>query len=277
MRGSSFFEDIRQIDIEIGGQPSKAPIFYYDGSSMTAVFPARYSRLRELMPNPRYVPARLAPGLGAVAITCLDYRDTDVGAYRELAIAIPLNEPRFRANLPGRALVSAARLGQLHAFIRHLPVTTEVALRGGIDFYNFPKFIAEIDFTETNQDLRCRLAEGKEHILTLSGKRIATPRRQRTDQFSHLWMDGQPQAAQFKVNQLQVGTSRRPDAAVLTLGERHPVALELGRLLAWRKPLQYEHAPRFEAILFGPEHLTLPLVQRALQSVEALEQHKVSG
>ena len=138
MRGSAFFEDVRQVDVMIGEYSTKTPTFIYDGSYISAAFPARYRRLRELMPDPRYVPARLAPGLGVVAITYLDYRDTDLGPCREVGIAIALNEPYFRANLPGRALTSARRLGQVHVFVRHMPVTSEVAMRGGADFYNAP-------------------------------------------------------------------------------------------------------------------------------------------
>jgi hypothetical protein len=278
MRGSPFFEDVRQIDIMIGEQPTKTPTFYYDASSISAVFPARYRRLRELMQDPRYVPARLAPGLGVVVIACLDNRDTDIGPYREVVIAIPLNDPYFRANLPGRALRSGRRLGQLHAFVRHAPVTSEVSLRGGVDLYGYPKFIAEIDFSETDEQSRCRLAEGKEHILTFSGKRIPTPRSQRMDFFPHLWMNGQPQSTQYKQNQLQYGASSRRNAAVLELGERHPIALELRRLLVSRKPLQYEYVPRFEAILFGAEHQTPALAHRWSQAIAAaLEHHQLSG
>ena len=133
------------------------------------------------MPDPRYVPARVAPGLGVVAVTCFETRDTDVGRFRVVVIAIALNEPYFRANLPGRAVMSARRLGQVHAFVRHEAVTSEVVLRGGVDFYNYPMFIAEVDVSETDEQSRYRLAEGKEHILTLSGKRIPTPRSQRFD------------------------------------------------------------------------------------------------
>jgi hypothetical protein len=147
----------------------------------------------------------------------------------------------------------------------------------GNELYNFPHFIAEIDFSETDGQSRCRLAEGKEHILTLSGKRIPTPRSQRIDVFNH-WMDGQPQSAQVKYNQLQYGASSRRGAAVLELGERHPIALELRRLLVSRKPLQYEYVPRYEAILFGPEHQTPLLAQRWSQAIAAaLEHHQLSG
>lgn len=183
MRGSAFFKDVRQIDLKIGGELGKVPLFFYDGSYISAAFPARYRALRELMPDPRYVPARLAPGLGVVAVTCFETRDTDVGPYRVVVIAIPLNEPYFRANLPGRALISARRLGQMHTFVRHEGVTSELVLRGAVDLHSYPMFIAEIDFSETDAQSRCRLAEGTEHILTLAGKRIPTPRSRRIDLF----------------------------------------------------------------------------------------------
>ena len=148
------------------------------------------------MPDPRFCPARLAPGLGAIAVTCFEYRDTDLGPYNELAISVVLNEPWFLPNLPGRALISSLRRRQLHAWVHHLPVTTEIARAGGVDFYNYPKFVAGIDFEETATQRVCRLSEGAEHILTLSGERIATPRSEQLQLFSHLWMDRQPQGSE---------------------------------------------------------------------------------
>lgn len=268
MRGSPFFEGVKQVDFSIGGEPGKSPCFYYDASSMTAMFPARLSALRALMPDPRYVPARFAPGLGIVAISCLEYRETDIGPYNELGIAVALNAPGDRANLPGRALWRATRSGQLHAYIQHLPVTTEVALRGGVDFYNFPKFLADIEFADHDDQRACRLAEGREHIVTLRGHRIPAPKTATIQQFCHSWMDGQPQTAEFKVHRHEVGTRVRPGAAVLELGDRHPIARELDRLLVSRQPLRYEYAPSFEAILYQPEHLTLPLLVSMFESTE---------
>ncbi len=193
MRRSPFFEGVTQSEVTIAGQPAKVPIFYYDGTSTQAVFAARLGALRRLMPDPRFCPARLAPGLGAVAITCFEYRDTDIGPYNELAISVLLNEPWFLPNLPGLALISSLRRRQLHAWVHHLPVTTEIARAGGVDFYNYPKFIAGIDFQESGGRRVCRLSEGAEHILTLSGERIATPRSQQLQLFSHLWIGPRPQ------------------------------------------------------------------------------------
>ena len=257
MRGSPFFDDVTQSDVTTAGRRVKMPVFYYDGTATQAVFAARLGALRRLMPDPRFCPARLAPGLGAVAVTCFEYRDTDIGPYNELAISVVLNEPWFLPNLPGLALVSSLRRRQLHAWVHHLPVTTELARAAGVELYNYPKFIAGIDFQESGERRVCRLSEGAEHILTLSGERIAAPRSEQLQLFSHLWMDRQPQGSEFKINAVEMGVSVRPGAASLALGEHHPIACELAELIAWTRPVQYQYMARFEGILYGPEHLTL--------------------
>jgi hypothetical protein len=269
MRGSPFFDGVTQSKVTIAGQPVKMPIFYYDGTATQAVFVARLGALRRLMPDPRFCPARLAPGLGAVAVTCFEYRDTDIGPYNELAISVVLNEPWVLPNLPGLALASSLRRRQLHAWVHHLPVTTEIARAGGVDFYNYPKFIAGIDFRESEGRRICRLSEDTEHILTLSGERIGTPRSEQLQLFSHLWMDRQPQGSEFKINAVQMGVSVRPGAASLALGERHPIARELAEVIAWSRPIHYQYMARFEGILYGPEHLSLALLAQATAGAAA--------
>ena len=262
MRGSAFFEGVPQMEAVLGDEVLRLPVFYYDGTAISAVFLARLGALRRLMPDPRICPARLAPGLGAVAVTCFEYRDTDIGPYNELAISVPLNEPWFLANLPGRALIGGLRRRRLHAWVHHLPVTTEIARASGVEVYNYPKFVAGIDFEQTPTHRVCRLSEGQEHILTLSGERIPTPRSEQFQMFSHLWMDRQPQSSEFKINAVEMGMRLRPGAASLELGDRHPIARELAGVLVSRRPIQYQYMARFEGILYGPEHLTLPLIDR---------------
>ncbi len=264
MRGSPFFEDVAQMELTVRDEyPSKLPVFYYDAGLMAAAFPARLGRLRRLMPDPRFSPARLAPGLGVVAIICLEYRDCDVGAYNELAIAVLLNEPAQLVNLPGRALLRGRLNQQMHGWIQHLPVTTDFAVASGVDLFNFPKFLAGIDFSAGGT--QCRLTEGEEHILTLTGARIPTPDSSQMQVFSHAWMDRQPQSSEFKANLLDIGESLRPGAATLTLGDGHPIARELAGLLVSRRSIQYQLVPRFEAMLYGPAHLSLPQLAIALE------------
>jgi hypothetical protein len=267
-RQSAFFEGVSQVNATLAGEEAKLPIFYYDGTAQTAVFPARLGAVRRWLPDKRLVPARLAPGLGAVGVTCFEYRDTDIGPYNELAITVILKDPRLGANLPGRALLTGLRDKQLHAWVHHLPVTTEIARAGGVELYNYPKFVGSIDFDERASRRTCRLGEGDERILTLEGPLLETSRSGEVQLFSHLWMDRQPQSSEFKLNVLAGGLSLRPGAARLELGERHPIARELASVLVSRHSFYYELMTPFEGILYGPEHLSLQLIQRAMTLIE---------
>lgn len=273
MLSSPFFDDVRQAAVTIRGERAMIPAFYYDGTASTAVFPTRLSALRELMPDRRYSPARLAPGVGAIAISAFEYRDTDLRPYNELSIAIPLNEPYFRVNAPGRALAGSARHGQYHAFVWQLPVTTEIARNGGVDFYNYPKFLASIDFENAAGRRSCRLAEGAEPIFELDGPSRPGHGERAIQVFSHIWMDGQPQSSEFKLNAHEVRQSVAPGAARLKLGARHPIALELSRLLLSTRSIAFQHIPSFEGILYGPEHVTITLLQRAQDALTGGENH----
>jgi hypothetical protein len=73
-----------------------------------------------------------------------------------------------------------------------------------------------------------------------------------------------------------MGSSARPSAARLELGDNHPIAKELAQLLVSRRPIQYQYVPRFEGILYGPEHLTLPLIDRLAARSGAGDQVRVA-
>jgi len=259
-----FFQDVSQLELALDGYDVRLPIFYYDGSAMTGVFPARLSALRERMPDRRFQPARLAPGVGVVAITCFEYRDTDIGSYNELAIAIPLSVPYDRPNPPLRALLGAQRSGQMHAYVHHLPVTTEIALVAGKRLWNYPKFVADIDFTERAGRRTCTLAHDGEHILTMTRGPIRARRPAHSQVFSHLWHERQPQQSEFKLHAGAAGESIRPGAARLEVGTRHPIARELRELLISTRSIAAQWSEGVEGILYGPEHLSLPLLNTLL-------------
>ena len=52
------------------------------------------------------------------------------------------------------------------AFVLHLPVTHRPARDGGRLVWGYPKFIADMEFEDSIETMRCSLAEGGRHILT---------------------------------------------------------------------------------------------------------------
>jgi hypothetical protein len=61
-------------------------------------------------------------------------------------------------------------------YVHHLPVTTEIALKLGIHFYNYPKFLAEITFEDRDESLEVTLKENDDLILKLLAKKLKLKR-----------------------------------------------------------------------------------------------------
>jgi hypothetical protein len=267
MSSSSLFTGLQQLDIDIAGALGKTPTFYRDGRSIAATFPARLSVLRNLMPCDDYTPARLAPGVGVINVDCFEHRVSDIGPYNEVAISVllrPLPTGRRRPTW----VPLAARASHQDAYIWKLPVTTEIARAGGFDHYGFPTFLAHIDFDSTGDHISCRVVDHGTGILTLTGPPLAPTHERRVDTWCRLWMDGEPQAARFRRHQIELARCSRFGAATLELDRRHPMGHDLGHILLSRRSISYESCPRFEAVLFGPDHLTLPAIARTLHPAE---------
>lgn len=263
MRTTTFFDGVRQAELDLDGDAVKLPIFYYDGEAMTGVYPARIGVLRKLLPDRRLSPARLAPGVGAIAITCFEYRESDVGTYNELAIAIVLNYPRHRINAPGKAMLGGLIRGQLDVYVHHLPVTTDLAWRAGRVLWNFPKFVTPIDYEEDASSRTCRLSEDGEQILTMSMPKLPSSRTEQIQLLTSTYQDGQPQLGEFKLEAERYGWSLKPGAAQLELGRNHAIARELSTALLSTKSIAAAYTPSVQGILFGPGNINSRMIQLA--------------
>ena len=87
----------------------------------------------------------------------MEFRDNDLGPYNKVAISIPFTLNRATPLFTG-ILRKSPDVPNL--YIRHLPVTTEIARDAGVEFAGYPKFLASIKFEKQNGWITCRLAEG---------------------------------------------------------------------------------------------------------------------
>ncbi len=263
MHPQEFFDDVAQAEIDLDGDLVKLPIFYRDGEAITGVFAARLSRLKKILPDRRLRPARVAPGVGAVTITCFEYRDSDVGTYNELAIGIILAPPGQSSGLPMQKMLGGVLGGQIEVYVHHLPVTTDLALRSGRQLWNFPKFVTPIDFEEDVHSRICHLSEDDELILSLKVPKLRSVRREQIQLFTNVYQDGQPQRGEFKLHAERSGRSLTPGAAELTLGSKHPIARELAETLISTRSIAASYIPSIIGILYGPQNITARMIQLA--------------
>ncbi len=254
MNRGDFFKGVVQWDIMTPDMSlqGKLPVFYYDNTSMTAIYTAATDRVRKLLPLPDMHPVEAMVGRALVAFTAFEYRKTDIDPYNEFSISFPIT---FRkTGIPGITVLGMMARRYFTAYVLQLPVTTERARRGGVEMYGYPKFCADITFAKENGMLVCRLSEGGKSILTLKGQQLKTAAEKVNRFKTYSLKNGVPLAANVYMNPVEFGKSMSGKAAKLTLGN-HDIAGQLREIKLSEKPLFYQYMPVMEAILFGARNL----------------------
>jgi len=252
-RDTSFFRNVFQVEVDFEGEPARVPIFYYDATAVTGIFYAKASVLRKFLPKKEFYPQTILPGVGAIAITCFEYRDTDIRPYNEISISIPMSYAR-RPWIPAWRMLSDMRRNEFHVYIHHLPVTTEIALAGGVQVYNYPKFMSEIDFDYTGDGVTVSLAEKGEMILRMRAKKMPAETEKVFRYVTYPVKDDCAQHADVLLHAKKFGQSYNPKYVGLELG-KHSISDELREAVLWNMPVMYQYTPEFESILYGPSRL----------------------
>jgi len=254
---SSFFSGIAQEDIAIRQYAGKSPMFFRKFKLMAGIYTADYDACKALMPNDNYQVLQILPGRALIGVHCMEYLDTDVGPYNEVSISVGIapKQTLFSA----MDILKSALTQEFHAFIVQLPVTTEVAYFGGVDYFNYPKFVANIDFEEHDGQRICKLSEkdsGKA-ILTFEGKIIRTKTNTDKNNFhimtlnSYPVMNGKTVHARMRVNMMEKGESYMGNNGKLVIGEAGFAGML--KKLNPGKQINYLYAPECESVMFLPQ------------------------
>jgi hypothetical protein len=254
----NFFSGIEQEDIAIRQYAGKSPMFFRNFQLMAGVYTADLAVCKSLVPNSRYHVLQILPGKALIGIHCMEYLDSDVGPYNEVSISIGI-APKQTLFSPVNILKSALTQN-FHAYIVQLPVTTEVAYFGGVDYFNYPKFVAGIDFEERDGCRICTLSEpdsGK-MIMTFEGKKISTKKTDPAKKSSQIMtlnsypvMNGGTMHACMCVNMIEKAESFLSADGKLLLGEGGFAGM-LKKLNPGRQ-INYLYAPKCESVMYLPE------------------------
>jgi hypothetical protein len=239
-----FFQEIEHVAVPWGETTLYVPVFYYDVMSFGAQFLAPAEKVNALLPSGRLHALRVTPWQSVVTITAWEYRDNDLGPYNELSIGIPCTLDIASPLFTGILRQPPADL--LH-YILHLPVTTEIALKVGVEFAGYPKFLADIEFERAGGWLTCHLSQDGESILTVAGRELPCYTAPRYRMHPINARRGRLLRSEFILSEREQGTSKDAGDLRLELGN-HPIAqtladLNLGRLIGC------QYSPRCQAIL----------------------------
>ena len=259
------FRGIEQVDAVIKGHKLKLPLFYRDIASFSAVYPARISAIKKLLPEKRFHPARLLPGVGIISFSALQYKNTDIQAYNEMIISTVLVNPDF-ADVTGYNFLRQMVHRGMRLYVLNMPVSTEIAYVGGVEGYGFPKFRADITFSESAENIVCKVKDKEQLICTLGGRKIETPGSDYMENTLYSYQNGLPQRCTVKTFALQSGISLGSKKVELKLGDTHAIARELSRTLISQRAIMYTYTPKAQAILFGPEKFQPVLLKTAVDA-----------
>jgi hypothetical protein len=239
-----FFAEVEHPSVPWRQYQLHVPVFYQDLTFISASFLVSTAQIDAILPSPRLKPYRITPWHSVLSVTAYAYRECDLGPYNEVSVGIPVTidkpTPRFTGILHRRPSPPMS-------YSHHLPVSTEIARIVGAEFAGYPKFVAQIDFSERDGWLACELKADNQWILTLSGRVLPVRHcpRYRIDPITH--RRGYLLRSELVVSERDMGVSKSTGDVRLELGQ-HPISQEL-RALNLGRTLGYGYCPQAQAIL----------------------------
>lgn len=249
MQPAAFFDDVMRWTWAGG---LRVPLFFPSLAFITAVYTAASAEARGLLPDARMRPIEIAPGRCLLTVAAIEYRHSDLGAYNEVALALPI---AFGGQAPPALDALFRGVGKaLSAYVWQLPVTTRAACDAGIDLAGFPKHVAEIAFRNDGLQRRCTLGPADAPVLGLVCDADDRPRERRLKVRSYTVKDGLPLVSNLLIRQKRFTDHLRRDGARLELG-RGDLADQLRALALSDRPIASHSCSDAEAMLFAPRNV----------------------
>lgn len=216
----------------IQGRVVTMPCIVRDACSATATWLVSARAAQALLPGPELEIAEVMPGRGLLSISCIDYRDNDLGDYNEVSIAFFVRERGASRGLPYAGTAIDMMRGRLPTHIIHLPVNQSFTCEAGRTIWGFPKTVDEIDFDTSGDRALCTWNKDGHNVLRVSlpigGKRSFPEQTLCT----YSYIDGELRKTEFTSSAEDLGIRLR--GVDIELGA-HPIADEL-RSLGLPKP-----------------------------------------
>lgn len=145
-----FFASVEQKPVSTSAGGCDLPILYRDGSVIGLMYRVAPERVAPLIPDAdRFEPFTLM-GKAIVQLVIFEYRDTSIGPYNELALAVEIKRKGSSPSTWG-ALVNARKQPDYGSTFLNLPVTTQAACAAGREIWGYPKYVVGIETAFSEQ------------------------------------------------------------------------------------------------------------------------------
>ena len=226
--------DISARRFEIEGQTLGFPAQFRDASSAVGLFVVPSSAANALICDSGFEVAQVAPGRAIFSLSCVHYRDSDCGVYREISMAFFVKKHGPANRIPYLGTWLDIVRDDAATYVWKLPVTTRLAHDAGILMWGLPKTIEEIDFDVSNERATFKLCMDGREVLSYSVRAHGKRYQPRSASPVYSVFEGAPHVTHLLHEYRDVGV--RFGGGRLRLGD-HPVAEQLRGLGLPRRPL----------------------------------------
>jgi len=216
----------------IQGRTVTMPCIVRDACSATATWLVSARAAQGLLPGAELEIAEVIPGRGLLSISCIDYRDNDLGDYNEVSIAFFVRKRGDRSGFPYLGAALDMMRGLLPTYIIHLPVNQSFTCEAGQKIWGFPKTVDSIELDTSGKRARCVWTQGGQQVLQLSMPTGGDREFPEQMLCTYSYIDGVLHRTPFASSAENLGVRMR--GAEIELGA-HPIADEL-RSLGLPKP-----------------------------------------
>lgn len=200
----------------IQGKTVPMPAVVRDAASGNAIFLVPSETAHRFVGD-AYEIVETMPGTTQLVLGFVDYRDNDLGDYKEGMIVFMV---RPKGGAPGSE----------GTFIYKLPVDQSFTCEAGAKIWGFPKTVEKIDVRYAADHAVCRLDMDGRHVFTLrlprAAEGMAAPD---LDLTTYTYLDGRPTAVRFTTGGTGASMTPGAEGVELALGD-HPIADDLRAL-----------------------------------------------
>jgi hypothetical protein len=225
-------ESARRFEIE--GRSLGYPAQFRDASSAVGLFAVPSSVADALIRESGFEVAPILPGRAIFSLSCVQYRDSDCGAYEEIAMGFFVKKQGQASGVPYLGTWLDILRDEAATFVWKLAVTTRLANDAGILMWGLPKTIEEIDFELSGERASFRLSMGGREVLSYSVRARGKRHRPRSASAVYSIFEGAPHVTQLAHEYRDMGTAL--GGGRLRLGD-HPLAEQLRSLGLPRRPI----------------------------------------
>ena len=231
---------------EVEGQTIAMPVRVGHARQAAATFLVPRGPVERLLEPTRLKPAKQGGKRAMVSLALVDYLENDLGTYKELALAILVDDP---AGSPPKAK------GSVSTYIHRLPVSEEFTCAAGKGIWGFPKWVADLDVHFHEHSVHCQLNDAEGHmVLSVEMLRGPLPIPRRPLPMVAYTCDDEGVVRRTPWDTNGTGSQRiRPGGTRIEIGYGHPIADELRSLGLTRRPLMTMWDDHMSATFGSPE------------------------